>query len=133
MAPITNRQRDTDAMGQVSVTIADKQYRIACDDGQEAHLTALAAEMDRRIADMRKVFGEIGDSRLTVMAAIAVLDEKAELVDKIKALETERDAIKHARELDQQTAIEWVDEASRRVEQVARQLMGTAKSEQTPD
>ena len=36
-------------MGQVSVTIADKQYRIACDDGQEAHLTTLAAEMDRRI------------------------------------------------------------------------------------
>ena len=116
-------------MGQVSVTIADKQYRIACDDGQEAHLTALAAEMDRRIGDMRKVFGEIGDSRLTVMAAIAVLDEKAELLDKIKSLETERDSLKQARELDQQTAIELVDEAARRVESVARQLMGTGKPE----
>lgn len=120
-------------MGQVSVTIAEKQYRIACDDGQEAHLTALAAEMDRRIAEMRKVFGEIGDSRLTVMAAIAVLDEKAELAEKIKILETERDAIKQARELDQQTAIEWVDEASRRVEQIARQLMGTSKPEKAQD
>ena len=36
-------------MGQVTVTIADKIYRIACDDGQEAHLMALAAELDRRI------------------------------------------------------------------------------------
>ena len=116
-------------MGQVSVTIAEKQYRIACDDGQEAHLTALAAEMDRRIGDMRKVFGEIGDSRLTVMAAIAVLDEKSELLDKIKALETERDSLKQARDLDQQTALELVDEASRRIETVARLLMGTAKSQ----
>ena len=115
-------------MGQVSVTIADKQYRIACDDGQEAHLTALAAEMDRRIGDMRKVFGEIGDSRLTVMAAIAVLDEKAELLEKIQSLETERDSLKQARELDQQTAIELVDEAARRVESLARQLMGSGKS-----
>jgi cell division protein ZapA len=114
-------------MGQVSVTIAEKQYRIACDDGQEAHLTALAAEMDRRIAAMRKVFGEIGDSRLTVMAAIAVLDEKSELLDKIKALETERDQIKQARDLDQQTALDLVDEAARRIESVARQLMGTGK------
>ena len=114
-------------MGQVSVTIAEKQYRIACDDGQEAHLTALAAEMDRRIADMRKVFGEIGDSRLTVMAAIALLDEKSELLEKIKALETERDTLKQARELDQQTALELIDEAARRIEGVARQLMGTGK------
>ncbi|MCX7317851.1 MAG: cell division protein ZapA, partial [Hyphomicrobiales bacterium] len=53
-------------MGQVTVTIADKIYRIACDDGQEAHLMALAAELDRRIDDMRQAFGEIGDSRLTV-------------------------------------------------------------------
>jgi cell division protein ZapA len=115
-------------MGQVSVTIAEKQYRIACDDGQEAHLTALAAEMDRRIKDMHKVFGEIGDSRLTVMAAIAVLDEKSELVEKIKALETERDSLKQARELDQQTALELVDDAARRVENVARLLMGKSKS-----
>ena len=121
------RQRGTKAMGQVSVNIAEKQYRIACDDGQEAHLTALAAEMDRRIADMRKVFGEIGDSRLTVMAAIAVLDEKSELLEKIKALETERDTLKQARELDQQTALELIDEAARRIEGVARQLMGTGK------
>ena len=66
-------------MGQVTVTIADKIYRIACDDGQEAHLMALAAELDRRIDDMRQAFGEIGDSRLTVMSAIACLDERAEM------------------------------------------------------
>ena len=65
-------------MGQVTVTIADKIYRIACDDGQEAHLMALAAELDRRIDDMRQAFGEIGDSRLTVMSAIACLDERAD-------------------------------------------------------
>ena len=73
------------------------------------------------------MLGEIGDSRLTVMAAIAVLDEKSELLEKIKALETERDTLKQARELDQQTALELIDEAARRIEGVARQLMGTGK------
>jgi hypothetical protein len=38
-------------MGQVTVTIADKIYRIACDDGQEAHLMALAwASLETRSA-----------------------------------------------------------------------------------
>ena len=56
-------------MAQVTVTIAEKVYRIACDDGQEDHLRRLAAEVDGKIGQMRQTFGEIGDNRLTVMAA----------------------------------------------------------------
>ena len=76
-------------MGQVTVTIADKIYRIACDDGQEDHLRSLAADVDDKIAEMRKAFGEIGDNRLTVMAAITFLDERLELRSRIARLESE--------------------------------------------
>jgi acetyl esterase/lipase len=39
-------------MPQVVVTIDDKTYRMACGDGEEAHLTALAKEVDRKIAGL---------------------------------------------------------------------------------
>lgn len=65
-------------MSQVSVSIDGKMFRMACEDGQEAHLEALAKHLDTRIAEMRQAFGEIGDLRLTVMAAITITDEFSE-------------------------------------------------------
>lgn len=65
-------------MGQISVTIDGKQFRMACEDGQEAHLEALAADLDARIKSMRQSFGEIGDLRLAVMAGLMLADEVRE-------------------------------------------------------
>src|SRR5258705_7395537 len=65
-------------MGQVSVRINGRQYRMACDDGQEDHLTRLAEDLDQRIEQLRTDFGEIGDIRLTVMAALIVAHQLGE-------------------------------------------------------
>lgn len=81
-------------MGQVTVTIADKVYRIACNDGQEEHLYKLAAELNRKIAEMRSAFGEIGDNRLTVMAAITFMDDREDLKRHVAELESEMTAIR---------------------------------------
>ena len=74
-------------MAHVSVTISGRQYRMACDDGQEHHLARLSHELDQRIAHLRTTFGEIGDMRLTVMAALIIADE---LSDANEALRLER-------------------------------------------
>jgi len=74
-------------MAQVSVTIAGRAYRMACEDGQEPHLEALARHLDGKIGDMRTAFGEIGDQRLIVMAAISIADELSEVKKGIAALE----------------------------------------------
>ena len=66
-------------MAQVSVTINGRQFRMACEDGQEAHLMSLARELDGRIEGLRAKFGEIGDTRLTVMAALTIADELGEM------------------------------------------------------
>ncbi len=71
-------------MSQVSVTINGRQFRMACEDGQEEHLMKLARELDARIGGLRAKFGEIGDTRLTVMAAITVADELAEAGTRVK-------------------------------------------------
>lgn len=76
-------------MPQVQVTIAGKSYRMACGDGEEAHLEGLAALLDARIEEMRASFGEIGDMRLQVMAALTLADELAERRKRIEALESE--------------------------------------------
>jgi cell division protein ZapA len=76
-------------MAHVNVTINSRQYRMACEDGQEAHLLRLAKDLDRRIEELRGRFGEIGDTRLVVMAAITVADELAEAGKRMRQLEDE--------------------------------------------
>ena len=76
-------------MAQVSVSIDGKIYRMACDEGQEQHLTDLATRFDRYVTHLKSSFGEIGDQRLVVMASIMVMDELTEQQKKLKGLEIE--------------------------------------------
>jgi cell division protein ZapA len=84
-------------MGQVVATIAGRQYRLACEDGQEDHLLGLAKDLESRIIDLRRKFGEIGDTRLTVMAALMLADEMAEMSGKVRKLENEIAALENER------------------------------------
>ena len=84
-------------MSQVNVTINGRQFRMACEDGQEGHVTDLARDLDARIEHLRAKFGEIGDTRLTVMAALTVADELAEMGLRVKRLEQELAALQDAR------------------------------------
>jgi cell division protein ZapA len=84
-------------MAQVTATIAGRQFRLACEDGQEEHLVALASDIDGRIAELRQRFGEIGDTRLTVMAALMVADEVSEARAQIRRMEEEIAALQDAR------------------------------------
>jgi cell division protein ZapA len=84
-------------MAQVNVTINGRSYRMACDDGEEAHLTELAGRLDRSIAQLRTRFGEIGDQRLTVMAAITLADQHAEAEKALAELRAEIADLEEAR------------------------------------
>ena len=84
-------------MSSVNITINGKQYRVACEPGQEQRLTQLAQDFDERIASMRGRFGEVGDARLTVMAAMMIGDELLDARSKIARLEAEINALQAAR------------------------------------
>jgi len=119
-------------MTQVSVTINGRQFRMACEDGQEGHLVDLARQLDERIAVLRSKFGEIGDTRLTVMAAITVADELAEAGLRIKRLEEEIAALQNAqaatsdRNKAAQAAIaSALSAAAERVESITKRLTQT--------
>lgn len=81
-------------MAQVNVKIAGRVYRMACGDGEEDHLHGLAARLDAKIAELRGAFGEIGDGRITVMAALTIADQLAEAERQIAALEAENDGLR---------------------------------------
>ena len=84
-------------MSHVNVTINGRQYRMACEPGQEARLLQLAESFETRIGSLRGKFGEIGDARLTVMAALTVCDELQDAGNRIRALEEELVALRDVR------------------------------------
>ena len=116
-------------MAQVSVTIAGKTYRIACADGEEEHLKGLAASLDAKIEEMRTTFGEIGDMRLHVMAAITMADEMHDLRKRLSALEGDLDKLQSfATTGDERTQMiearlaDGIQKAADRIERLARGL-----------
>jgi len=116
-------------MPQVTVMIAGRTYRMACGDGEEAHLESLAALLDGKIEEMRSAFGEIGDMRLHVMAALTIADELSETRKKLAALETETADLRTlALAGDERSQIlearlaEGILKAAERVERIAKSL-----------
>ena len=108
-------------MAQVTVSIDGKQYRMACDEGQEEHLIDLAERFDRYVSHLKDSFGEIADQRLTLMAGIMVMDELSELQKRVKVMETEvqrmnADRSRLAQELDNSEArAERLEDANKEV------------------
>jgi cell division protein ZapA len=120
-------------MSQVTVTINGRQFRMACEDGQEGHLMRLAQELDQRIEKLRGNFGEIGDARLTIMAALTVSDELADVNNRLKRVETELASLQEARitsaehaKATQAAISAALNAAAERIEGLTRQLNQTA-------
>jgi cell division protein ZapA len=116
-------------MSSVSITINGKQFRVACEAGQEQRVTALAVDFDQRISSMRARFGEVGDARLTVMAAMMLGDELLDANAKIARLEADLNAQQTARAgLSERThrteaaVVGALDAAADRIERMTRAL-----------
>ena len=84
-------------MNHINVTINGRQYRMACEEGQEARLLNLAESFETRIQNLRGKFGEIGDARLTVMAALTACDELLDASYRIRSLEEELVSLRDVR------------------------------------
>jgi cell division protein ZapA len=112
-------------MAEISIVVGGRSYRMACDDGQEDHLTGLGRRFDTAIDELRAGFGEVGDQRLTVMAAILMTDRLDEAEKRIlelqKQVEDHRDSDKEIESLNARFA-QVLHNAAGRVEQLAAAL-----------
>jgi cell division protein ZapA len=111
-------------MAQVSVTIDGKKYRLACNEGEEARLEELAGMVDEKINELRLAFGEIGDQRLVVMAALTFADQYAEARDRSDA-GSERARSEAVRS---EAVAATLDGLGARLEDLAARLAGSAES-----
>ena len=119
-------------MSHINVTINARQYRMACEEGQEVRLLKLAEGLETRIQSLRGKFGEIGDARLTVMAALTVCDELVDAGNRIRTMEQElselRDfrnaAVERAR-MTQTAVVNALNAAAERIEKSTQVLNRT--------
>lgn len=75
-------------MGQVSVTLNGRTYRLECGEGEENHLIALAEYLGSHVDTMKRKFGQVGDDRLILMASLLVTDELWELRRQMQELKS---------------------------------------------
>jgi len=113
-------------MPEVFVEISGRKYRMACEEGQENHLLSLAARFDRMVEEFKGDFGEIGDTRLTVMAGLAVLDSLVEAERKLAELSGRLEQVTRAGE---EVSLEYESMEARfakKMDDVARRIEAAA-------
>lgn len=65
-------------MAQLPITVNGRPYTIACEDGQEERLRQLAQTLDAEVSGLAAAIGQVGDSRLLVIAGLSLIDRLSE-------------------------------------------------------
>ncbi|MEM9144734.1 MAG: cell division protein ZapA [Pseudomonadota bacterium] len=85
-------------MADVSVEVAGRAYRLACADGEEAHLQGLARGLDEKATGLlRQLRTAPEEGRLMLMLALLVADRLEETEAATTAAESARQAAETAR------------------------------------
>lgn len=91
-------------MGQVTVVLNGRTYRLECGEGEESHLIALAEYLGTHVEDMKRKFGQVGDDRLILMASLLVTDELWELKREMEQLKASLATARRDRSVADETA-----------------------------
>ncbi len=76
-------------MPELTVEINGREYQVACDDGQEEHLTKLAHYVDTKMGELVGAVGQIGDARLLVMISLLIADELSDAYQQLESFDSE--------------------------------------------
>ena len=113
-------------MPLVNVTVNQRTYAIACDEGEEAHLSELAAYVDTKVGELLGTVGQVGEQRLLLMAALLVADTHFETrallekrADEIAALTESRDELARRLAQSEEQAVGALDGAAKRLDGLA--------------
>lgn len=108
-------------MAQVTVTINNRPYEIACDDGQEAHLRRLADYVDNRVEELVASIGQVGDARLLVMVSLLIADELSDAYTELDKLRASNEGV--AARMDKEEALtSTLESLAGRIETIAQKV-----------
>ena len=109
-------------MGQVSVILNGRTYRLECGEGEEAHLIELAEYLGTHVEVVKRKFGQVGDDRLILMASLHVMDELWDLKHQMQDMKAAMAEARRDRSVADESAKSRAGDLAARVSAVADRL-----------
>ena len=70
-------------MANVSIKFNNKEFLLACEDGQEEHLEELLIQINKKFNSLKNDLGNLGENKLLLITAVKIMDEYYETKKKI--------------------------------------------------
>jgi len=70
-------------MANVSIKFNNKEFLLACEDGQEEHLEELLIQINKKFNNLKNDLGNLGENKLLLITAIKIMDEYYETKKKV--------------------------------------------------
>lgn len=115
----TGQDRGNRVMSNVTVTINARNYDLTCNDGQEEHLRGLAADIGRRVDELTRTVGQVGESRLLLMVSLLIADELSDALAEVDRLQQNP---RHAPTADDAAVATSIERLARHIEGIAAKL-----------
>ncbi|GEO80531.1 cell division protein ZapA [Pararhodospirillum oryzae] len=111
-------------MPTLPLSINDKTYRIACEEGQEEHLERLGQYLDHRCRQLVGSVGHVSETLMLVMVALLIADELSDISGELHEL---RSALGAQGTADGPSAREQAEErVAQAIEGLAHRIEGIA-------
>ena len=70
-------------MANVSIKFNNKEFLLACEDGQEEHLEELLIQINKKFNNLKNDLGNLGENKLLLITAVKIMDEYYETKKKV--------------------------------------------------
>ena len=70
-------------MANVSIKFNNKEFLLACEDGQEEHLEELLIQINKKFNYLKNDLGNLGENKLLLITAVKIMDEYYETKKKV--------------------------------------------------
>ena len=70
-------------MANVSIKFNNKEFLLACEDGQEEHLEELLIQINKKFNNLKNDLGNLGENKLLLITAVKIMDEYYETKNKV--------------------------------------------------
>ena len=79
-------------MANVSIKFNNKEFLLACEDGQEEHLEELLIQINKKFNNLKNDLGNLGENKLLLITAVKIMDEYYETK---KRVDQKKDELNH--------------------------------------
>jgi cell division protein ZapA len=105
-------------MAEIDVTVNGHKYRVTCKDGEEDHLMSIANHLNAHATRLANELGQVGETRMMLIAGLLVGDELSDALDRVEELEKESSAAQSA----SGASSEAIGTATKRIEGIAARI-----------